>query len=232
MKAPFAFGIGLASGAIIVAILLLVARSDNPPTKDPVIATLREELLLAQQAAQRDRDELRATLQTIQKSLREAAPARASTIPPDAAASAPSLIPTNAASASSAITTYLGAPVPAPANLDRRYTPEELSAVFRDLMETLGTKVEKLAVDTAEFPFVVHGRLQSSTGAGALKKIDAELRALPGYTYGGSVTGGDRDGSTYFALNMTPSTAYPREHREAINRRLMVRLQAAADASK
>ena len=102
--------------------------------------------------------------------------------------------------------------------------------VFRDLGETLGIKIEKLAVDTTEFPFVVHGVVEGSAGGGFFKKIDSELRALPGYTYGGSVTGRTRDGSTYFALNMTPSSAYPREHAETIDRRLMLRLQMAAAA--
>ena len=222
MKSPLAFGVGAASGAIIACTLLLIPASNHHLKKEAQIATLREDLSRAQKAAQRDRETLSASLQELQ-AVREAAPLKSS--PSPAIAARPTAVSSN-----SAITTYLGVPVPAPANLDRKYSPEELSAVFRDLGETLGIKIEKLAVDTTEFPFVVHGVVEGTAGGSFFKKIDSELRALPGYTYGGSVTGRTRDGSTYFALNMTPSSAYPREHAETIGRRLMLRLQMAAAA--
>src|ERR1019366_2835240 len=174
MKSSVAFGIGVVSGAIISSTLLLVSPSHDPSTREAEIASLREDFLRAQKSAQRDREALRATLQEIQARLPEAQ----STASPSIATPASPMVVSN----NSAMATYLGLPVPAPANLDRRYSPEELSAVFRDLTETLGIKVEKLAVDTTEFPFVIYGRAQSTDGGSFFKKIDSELRALPGYT--------------------------------------------------
>jgi hypothetical protein len=224
MKSPVAFGIGMAVGATIACTLLLISPSKERPLKEAEIATLKEDLSRAQKAADRDREALRASLEELQ-ALREAAQPKSS---PSVAIPAASTV----VSSDSAIASYLGVPVPAPANLDRKYSPEELAAVFRDLAETLGIKIDKLAVDTTEFPFIIHGRIESTAGAGFFKKIDSELKALSGYTYGGSVTGGGKDGSTHFALNMTPSRAYPREHAEAINRRMMIRLQIAAAESR
>src|SRR5687767_1224000 len=143
MKAPLAFGIGLASGLIIASTLLLISRSRDYPNKVAEFVTLREDLSLAQNAAQRDREALRAAVEELE-ALRKTAQLKPS--PSVAMPAQPSVIPND-----SAITTYLGVPVPAPANLDRRYSPEELAAVFRDLSETLGIKVDKLAVDTTEF---------------------------------------------------------------------------------
>lgn len=74
------------------------------------------------------------------------------------------------------IASYLGDPVAAPANLDARYSAQEISAVFRDLSETLGIKVDQLSVDTTEFPFIIHGRVASTDGADFFKRIDSELR--------------------------------------------------------
>lgn len=230
MKSSIAFGVGVVSGAIISSALLLVSPSHDPSTREAEIASLREDFSRAQKSAQRDREALRATLQEIQARLPEAqskaSPSVATSASPSIAIPAAPMVVSN----NSAIATYLGLPVPAPANLDRRYSPEEQSAVFRDLAETLGIKVEKLAVDTTEFPFVIYGRVQSTDGGSFFKKIESELRALPGYTYGGSVTGGTGDGSTYFALNMTPSSAYPQEQAETIHKRLMIRLQMMAAA--
>ncbi|MDO8544047.1 MAG: hypothetical protein Q7S40_26695 [Opitutaceae bacterium] len=150
---------------------------------------------------------------------------------PGMSASVPSPAASRATvAANNAISAYLGEPVLAAANLDTKYSAGELAAVFRALCETLQINVDTLAVDTTEFPFVVHGLVQSEAGGPFFRRIDAELRALPGYTYGGSVTGGTKGGLTYFALNMTPSGAYPPEHAEAIRRRLMLRLQMVAAA--
>jgi hypothetical protein len=198
--------------------------SQKQSSKESEIATLRYELSEARKSAQRDRDALRAALEEIQALRLAAQPKSSSSVP---IAAAPVVTSSN-----SAIATYLGAPVPAPANLDRKYSPDELAAVFRDLAATLGIEVGKLDVDTTEFPFIIHGRIESTAGAGFFKKIDSELRALPGYTYGGCVTGRTQDGATYFALNMIPSSAYPREHAEAIGRRTMLRLQMLAAASR
>lgn len=88
-----------------------------------------------------------------------------------------------------------------------------------------GVQVGKLGVDGTEFPFVLHGLLEGEKARDFFQRIDAELRALPGYTYGGSVTGRTTEGGLHFSLNMTPSSAFPREQADAIRRRLILRLQ-------
>jgi hypothetical protein len=219
MKSPLAFGIGLVSGAIITSTFLVSLPRDRPPN-EAEIATLRADLSHAQKAAQHDREALRSAVQERQ-ALRDVSPPK-----PASLVATPEV--SKVVSGNSAIAAYLGAPVPVPVGLDHKYSPEEVSAVFRDLAETLGIKIDKLDVDTTEFPFVIHGRVDSTAGASFFKKIESELRALPGYTYGGSVTGDTRDGSTYFALNITPSSAYPPGQAEAIGRRLTLRLQMVA----
>lgn len=224
MKSILAFGLGLAGGAMITSALLVALSSHDRKSKDAEIATLRADLSRAQKAAQQDREVLRSALQQRQV-LHDASLLKPSPTVPIRAAS-----PISADH--SAIAVFLGASVPPPQNLDRKYSPEEISAVFRDLTETLGIKVDTLSVDTTEFPFVLHGRVESPAGADFFKKIEAELRALPGYTYGGSVTGSNREGTTDFVLNIIPSSACPPEQAEAIRRRLMLRMQIVAAASR
>ena len=129
-----------------------------------------------------------------------------------------------ASSANAAIMAYLGDPVTPPANLDPKYTPEGLTAAFRQLSQNLGFKVQRLAVDQSEFPFLVYGIIEGRQSYNALKE---GLSAMPGYAYSGSSTG-NADGSTYFALNMMPQREYPREVADAIHRRSMIRLQMLA----
>lgn len=228
MKAPLGFVLGMVSGAIVASVLWLVVDSRDRHSNQAEVASLKAELSRALKDAQHDREALRrAPSEPAQQERQVPQAAVASTTPslPDAATEVANVPPANAA-----IENYLGAPVPAPANLDPRYSAEQISTVFRNLLETHGVKVDKLGVDTSEFPFVLHGRVESTAGAEFFKKMNDELRALPGYTYGGSVTGGTKDGVTYFALNMTPSSSYPREHTEAIRRRLVLRLQMIAAA--
>lgn len=235
VRASIAFVLGIVAGAGAATAIAILSRSAEPVAAgrdakthgSRTIPAAQDapslELAEARRAAARDREALRASEEELRLLRSQIAPATRSAV----AVAAPAVVQEDAA-----ITSYLGKPVPALANLDRKYSSAELAAVFRDLTDTLGFKVDKLAVDTSEFPFLVHGRIDSAAGAGFFKKIDAELRALPGYTYGGSVTGRTRDGSTYFVLNMVPSSAYPKEHAEAISRRLTVRLQMTADNSR
>lgn len=124
--------------------------------------------------------------------------------------------------ANQAIGNYLGEPVAPPANLDPKYTSVGMTEAFLAWCAARGIKVQKLAVDTSEFPFLVYGQMEGPPEITRL--FNTELKNLPGYTYGGSVTGRTREGTTYFSLNMMPSSAYPREQAEAIQRRLMIRL--------
>jgi hypothetical protein len=127
--------------------------------------------------------------------------------------------------ANASILNYLGDPCPPPPSLDARYTAEGLATAFKDLCAARGVRIEKLGIDTAEFPFALYGVVERSSGGDFFRDLKEELKAMPGYTYGGSVTGRSGDGSTYFALNMTPNSVIPREQSEAIQRRLMIRLQ-------
>lgn len=131
--------------------------------------------------------------------------------------------PTSTANA--AIMAYLGNPVAAPATLDPKYTPTNLLAAFTAMSAKAGWRIQKLAVDESEFPFLVFGLV-----AGRHELGQKEFRGMQGYEYGGSVVGITEDGSTYFALNMIPRDQYPSELAAACNRRLMVRLQMLADA--
>lgn len=124
--------------------------------------------------------------------------------------------------ANQAIGNYLGEPVAPPANLDPKYTAVGMTEAFLAWCAARGIKVQKLAVDTSEFPFLVYGQMEASPDI--TRQFNTEMRNLPGYAYGGSVTGRTREGSTYFSLNMMPSSAYPKEQAEAIQRRLMLRL--------
>lgn len=133
--------------------------------------------------------------------------------------------PEKASSANAAIMAYLGDPVPPPSNLDPKYTADGLVAAFRTLCRNQGFEVKRLAVDQAEYPFLVYGVI---AGRQSYQKIKDGLAGMSGYAYSGSSTGSSGDGSTYFALNMMPNSAYPRTHAEAIRRRTMIRLQMLA----
>ncbi len=128
--------------------------------------------------------------------------------------------------ANMAILAYLGNPVAPPADLDAKYAPTNLVAAFNAISEKAGWRVEKLAVDDSEFPFLVYGLL-----AGHHQLNASDIREVPGYDYAGSVRGSTGGGSTYFALNMIPNGQYPESQATACHRRLMVRLQMLADAA-
>ena len=126
-----------------------------------------------------------------------------------------------------AIMAYLGNPVAAPADLDVKYTPTNLAAAFTALAKSAGWRIQRLAVDDAEFPFLVYGVL-----AGKHEFGEKDLRQMKGYDYGGCVRGNREDGATYFSLNMIPHNQYPSGQAAACHRRLMVRLQMLADSAR
>jgi hypothetical protein len=134
--------------------------------------------------------------------------------------SAPTTSPSN-----TAILNFLGEAVPAPADLDPKYSAAELSISFRGACDALGVNVDKLAVDTSEFPFVVHGLVEHQPGNDFFRRVETQLREIPGYKYAGSTTGHTKDGATFFAMSITPPSAYPRDQASAIQRRLMLRIQ-------
>jgi len=133
-----------------------------------------------------------------------------------------------AADPNRALMAYLVNPVPPPRRLDAKYTPASLKAAFAALSEKAGWHVKLVTVDDSEFPFLVYGVL---AGSADFRELEAALRALPGYDYGGSVSGTKGRGVVYFAVNMIPQNVYPRDQVEACNRRLVVRLQMLANAA-
>jgi len=107
-----------------------------------------------------------------------------------------------------------------------------MAAVLRSVCESLGIKIEKLAVDTTEFPFVVHGLVERQPGNDFFRRIEAKLREVHGYSYVGSTSGRSKEGASFFAMSITPRKAYPPERAEAIERRPMLRLQMIGAAWK
>jgi hypothetical protein len=222
MKSSMAFGLGLIGGSMVATTTLLLWQTRERSRLVAETSELKQDLLRANLETKEARNALHIAQQGLQ-SIRT----RESGDPKLQGAVASSTIPA-ANPTNSGIMDYLGEPVPPPSTLDPKYSARELVTVFKTLCETHGVKVEKLGVDTTEFPFVIHGVLEN--GSDFFRNIAAELRALPGYSYGGSATGRPRDGSVYFSLNMTPSSAFPRERSEAIHRRLMLRLQMISAA--
>ena len=222
MKASLTFTLGVAVGLIVASTALLISRARERSRVEAEIAGLKQELKRADQAAQSDREALRRARQD-----HEALVAR-EPVPPKQSGSIASTAVVADAPINSAILGYLGEPVAPPSTLDPKYSADGLVAAFNALCAARGVNVEKLGVDTSEFPFIIHGVL--GNGSEFFKRLDVELRGLPGYTYGGSSTGRPRNGSMYFSLNMTPSSAFPRDQTEAIHRRLMIRLQMISAA--
>lgn len=120
-------------------------------------------------------------------------------------------------------------PVPPPAEIDPRYTPAALTEAFRILCQRLGVRIVRLSVDQSEYPFLVHGVLDSHR---THHEIRDALKTMRGYVYIGSATSLEKDNTTCFALSMTPATEYPRAHRVAILQRLGFRLQELRDAER
>ena len=131
--------------------------------------------------------------------------------------------------ANRAIMAYLGDPVAPPARLDPKYFPTNLLAAFTALSKKQGLRIERVAVDDSEFPFLVFGVL---AGNHNFRELETGLRQMKDYDYCGSVVGSTDKGGTYFSLNMIPSGQYPSGQAAACNRRLMVRLQMLADSAR
>jgi hypothetical protein len=79
---------------------------------------------------------------------------------------------------------------------------------------------------------VVHGLVERQLGNDFFRRIEAKLREVPGYSYVGSTSGRSKDGASFFAMSITPRKVYPPEHADAIERRLMLRLQMIGAAWK
>lgn len=119
------------------------------------------------------------------------------------------------------------APIPPPDPLDSRYSAEGLLTAFRVMAKQLGAPVRSVAVDTSEYPYLVHGVLAGKHSHQDMRRV---LNSLPGYAYNGSTTMISttmiNSSQTTFVLNMNPSNTYPRDRRSAISQRMMPRLRA------
>jgi len=133
-----------------------------------------------------------------------------------------------ASDANRAFLAYLGDPVPPPADMDSRYNKQNLLNAFTTLCQKADLVITKLVVDDSEFPFLVYGTL---AGRHTLPEA-AVFEEQKGYIYGGSVRGSFGGGSTYFAVNMVPSSRFPADKEQACHRRLMLRLQMLADKAQ
>jgi hypothetical protein len=126
-----------------------------------------------------------------------------------------------------ALIAYLGNPVPAPADMDSLYNRENLLKAFTAMCQKGDLVLTKLAVDDSEFPFLIYGTLD-----GSHTLPNHIFEGMTGYTYGGCVRGSSGDGATYFAVNIVPSSQYPKDQEKACNRRLMIRLQMLAEQAR
>lgn len=228
MKSPTPLVIGLAVGALVASISMGLWRSKEQAQAEAEVRELKQSLSQVEMEATEAREALRsATDSREREAARGASSSTPETVPknPTPAATGTTVTAPASTTSNAMIMGYLGEAVPAPANLDPKYNPQQLAATFRGLCEAQGVQVGKLGVDGTEFPFVLHGLLEGEKARDFFQRIDAELRALPGYTYGGSVTGRTTEGGLHFSLNMTPSSAFPREQADAIRKRLMLRLQ-------
>ena len=221
MKPYVAFGMGTVVGLVIAGAFFGIRESRTRSISELRMAASETKVREMESELARSREAARGLAQTTPSS-REFEPPQ-----PPVKAPAPVLSPSNLA-----IVDYLGEAVGVPDGLDSKYSAEEVSAVFRSICESLGIKIEKLAVDTTEFPFVVHGLVERQPGNDFFRRIQAKLHEVPGYSYVGSTSGRSKDGASYFAMSITPRKAYPPQHSDAIERRLMLRLQMIGAAWK
>jgi hypothetical protein len=218
----------IASVLIVGLTAMNVQQSRDRNRLKAEIAEARETVRRWEEIAHADREALRlarAELVAPERETPETKPAMplviSTSLPP-----AP-LAPEPIAAATLAMTRYLGEPVAAPGDIDPKYSAEGILTAFKALCQARGIAIQKLAIDTTEFPFLLHGVLNDRE---FLRQLDSELRNLPGYSYSGSVTGSTKEGGAYFALNIMPSKEYPQADAETIRRRLMIRLQMLAVA--
>jgi len=221
MKSRVAFGMGAVVALIIACAFFGLRESKMRKFSEVRIAASEEKVRRVESDLARAREA--AHLAQAAQSTREPEPLRPPTLTPPTPIGSPS---------NAAIVNYLGEPVRAPDGLDSKYSAEEMSAVLRSVCESLGIKIEKLAVDTTEFPFVVHGLVERQPGNDFFRRIEAKLREVHGYSYVGSTSGRSKEGASFFAMSITPRKAYPPERAEAIERRLMLRLQMIGAAWK
>lgn len=117
------------------------------------------------------------------------------------------------------LSTYLGAPVETPPNLEPAYSKEGLFTALQVAAQKAGISLKKVTMDDSEFPFL--------TGVvcdpGDWEKLKAQLRNMEGYEFHGSV--GDDTRNTFCIV---PSRAFGGSSMQ-VNRRMNTRLQLFYD---
>jgi hypothetical protein len=122
---------------------------------------------------------------------------------------------------------YLGNPVEPPANMDAKYTRENLINAIQLAARNAGITVRKIVIDDSEYPFLVGVICGGSDSV----KLKDQLRKLDGYAYNGCI-GNDTnsDGSdTCNVFSNIPSRAYPPGTGQRIYHRTWLRQQAFYD---
>jgi len=130
--------------------------------------------------------------------------------------------------ANRALLAYLGDPVSLPADMDSRYSKDNLLKAFTTVCQKADLVITKLAVDDSEFPFLVYGTLD---GNHPLPNA-AIFEEQKGYTRSGTIRGSFGGGSSYFAVNMVPDSQFPADKKQSCHRRLMLRLQMLSDKAQ
>ena len=220
MRAVTLIAIGIVAGMAVTSAVLMIRYSNERSLVEVEVEMLKRKLQKAEEAVAQGREALRTARQA-----NSGFPVRDATEARSSASVAPRIGP-GEGPMNTQVATYLGDPVPPPVALDRKYSAEEMVSAFKSLCESRGIRIEKVGVDTSEFPFILHGVIQGDKDF--MLKVGFELKSLPDYSYGGCDWGRSSNGGTFFSLNMTPSRVYPPEHSEAIRRRLTLRLQMTA----
>jgi hypothetical protein len=129
--------------------------------------------------------------------------------------------------ANRALIAYLGDPVQPPADMDEKYARKGRSSAIQLAGRNAGSIPKRSAIDDSEYPFLVGVICAGSDAA----KLKAAIKKMDGYEYQGSVgNDSNSDGSdTCNVFNIVPYQAQPRNEREQIHHRLMLRYQVFFD---
>lgn len=107
---------------------------------------------------------------------------------------------------------------------DNAYSAETLLQEFKTACEKADAKLGAIHVDTSEYPYLIYGAWKEESKYNELRAILSKHKPSV-YGFQGSV-----GGSTYFAVNITPHTAHPRELISRISRRTVIRMSVLANS--
>ena len=125
---------------------------------------------------------------------------------------------------SDALMAYLGEAILPPANINPAYSKEGLSDAIQQAAQLAGVSLQKLEIETSEFPFLA-GVVADS--AADVEKLTAQLKRMPSYEFGANA-----GGSGILAFNITPYGDVPSQERRRITRRTLIRTGVLSDQLK